>query len=101
MQTTHGKKAFGSKQASFKRTETTLICQTTGHLSWTPSEITCRNEEQHENVEGTGNICFSSSSDSNHLSQNQSVRKWKGKVKLSRCRHVGSTGERRIADTHF
>jgi hypothetical protein len=32
-------------------TKRTLSFQITVHLSWTPSEVTCRNEEHHENVE--------------------------------------------------
>jgi hypothetical protein len=43
------------------------------HVSWAPSEVTCRNEERHENVKGAGNIVSSPSGDSDHLSLNRNV----------------------------
>jgi hypothetical protein len=27
------------------------MCKIAGHLSWVSSEVTCRNKEEHENVE--------------------------------------------------
>jgi hypothetical protein len=48
-------------------------CHITGNLIWAPSEITCRNEEYHENVGRTENIDSSASGDSPYLSLNQNV----------------------------
>jgi hypothetical protein len=53
----------GSKKVSFRRAKHTLLCEFAGHLSWTVSEVTCRYEERHENVEGGGNIDSSASGD--------------------------------------
>jgi hypothetical protein len=79
----HGKKACvygeasGIKKVSFRRIKQTLSCQITGHFCWAPSEVTCRNEKHHENVEETGNNDSSASGDSAHLSLNQNVcREW-------------------------
>jgi hypothetical protein len=58
---------------SFRRTKQTLSCLITGYLSWSPSEVICRNEEHHENVEGARNIDSSASGDSVHISLNQNV----------------------------
>jgi hypothetical protein len=79
IQAKHGKKACvceescGSKKASFKRTKHTLNCHVTGHLSWAPSDVTCRNEEHHENMEEAGKTDSSTSGDSAHLSLNHYV----------------------------
>jgi hypothetical protein len=75
----HGRKASvyeescGSKKVSFKRTKHTLSCQITWYIRWTASDVTCRNEQHHENVEGSGNTDSSASGDSNHISFNQYV----------------------------
>jgi hypothetical protein len=50
-----------------------LSCRITGHLSRASSEVTCLNEEHHENVEEAGNIDSSAGGDSAHLSLNQNV----------------------------
>jgi hypothetical protein len=79
MRANHGKEACvyeeacWSKKVSFRRTKQTLSCHVTGHLSWAPSETTCRNEEHYENVEGAGNIVSSTSGGSPNLSLNQYV----------------------------
>jgi hypothetical protein len=56
-----------------KRTKHTLNCRVTGHLSWAPSEVTCRNEEHDENAEDAGNIDSLASGEYAHLGLNQCV----------------------------
>jgi hypothetical protein len=60
---------------SFRIMKQALSYQIAGHLSLAPYEVTCRNQEQHKNVEGAGNIDFSASSNAVHLSLNQNVCK--------------------------
>jgi hypothetical protein len=51
----------------------TLSCQIAAHLSWAPPEVTCRNEEHHENAERDGNIDSSAGGNSAYLSLDQNV----------------------------
>jgi hypothetical protein len=46
------------KKVSFKRTRHTWRCQITGHLSWAPYEVTCRNEERHSLFSFLGNLTY-------------------------------------------
>jgi hypothetical protein len=55
------------------RTKLTSCCQVSLHLSRVPFQVTYRNEEHHENVEGAGNMDSSATGDSAHLSLNQNV----------------------------
>jgi hypothetical protein len=75
MRENHGKKAFRSKEASFRRAwhTQTFDCQITENLCWAPSEVTVIGEEHHGNVEGAGNTYSSVSGESAHFCLNQNA----------------------------
>jgi hypothetical protein len=66
------KKDCGRK-VSFRRSKQSLSCKIAGNLTWAPSEVTCQNEDHHENVKGTGCIDSSACYDSANLSLNQNA----------------------------
>jgi hypothetical protein len=58
-----------------RRSKQMLRFEITGHLSWAPSEVTCRNEEHLGGAQVPGNIISSASGDYAHLRLNQNLRR--------------------------
>jgi hypothetical protein len=61
----------GSKKVTMKRTNQMLNFRITGHMSWAPCKVICRNEEHHEDVQEAENIESSVNGDFAHHSLNK------------------------------